>query len=345
MTIPDTQLAYGFKFGKKTIQKYDNWPVLRPGAGEVLVKVEAAGLCQSDLHILYAQEKHVPKEFVMGHEIAGQIVEVGKEGVPNQYKVGLRVAVSIANYCGICENCRSGADNNCLNSRTAYGLSMNGGFQQYLLVKNLKGLIPIPENVSYEDAAVASDAVLTPFHAIQNAREGLLPTSKVLVVGLGGLGLNAIQILHNFGCHIVAVDVKKDSEDLAKKFGAAEFYQDLTLSNHPKESFDVCFDFCGLQETFDLCEAYTKQRGIILPVGLGRYKLTVRHYELARREIKILYSFGGTTLESVECMKWISEGRIKPVTTSVPMEELPNYLLKLAKGVIRGRVVFQPPKL
>lgn len=186
MTIPSTQVAYGFKRGLKRIQRYDSWPVSRPASGEVLIEVKAAGLCQSDLHILYAQEKHVPENFVMGHEIAGQIIEVGKDGVPNQYKLGLRVAVSIPLFCGTCASCRSGYDNNCLTLTQAYGLSTNGGFQQFLLVKNLKGLIPIPDGVSYEQAAVTSDAVLTPFHAVNRAKKDLLPTSKVLVIGIGG---------------------------------------------------------------------------------------------------------------------------------------------------------------
>lgn len=345
MSIPETQVAYGFKRGLKKIQRYDNWPVLRPGAGELLVEVKAAGLCQSDLHILYAQEKHVPEEFVMGHEIAGQIVEVGKDGVPSRYKIGLRVALSIANYCGTCKNCRAGIDNSCMVSNTAYGLSMNGGFQKYLLVKNLKGLLPIPDGVSYEQAAVTSDAVLTPFHAINKAKEDLLPTSKVAVIGIGGLGLNAVQILRSYGCHIVAVDVRSEMKDLAKEFGATEFYQDLSQSSHKPESFDICFDFCGLQETFDMCQKFVKQQGRIMPVGLGRSKLFLKNYELARREIKVIFSFGGTSYEQLECMKWVAQGRVNPLSTSVSMSLLPEYMAKLERGKVKGRIVFEPSKL
>ncbi|CUM53057.1 unnamed protein product [Debaryomyces fabryi] len=244
MSIPRTQVAYGFKRGLKKIQRYDNWPVSRPASGEVLIEVKAAGLCQSDLHILYAQEKHVPEEFVMGHEIAGQIVEIGKEGVPSKYKLGLRVAVSIPIFCGTCLNCRGGSDNNCLNSEGAYGLNTNGGFQKYLLVKNLNGLIPIPNGVSYEQAAITSDA-----------------------------------------------------------------------------------------------------RGRIMPVGLGRSKLFFKNYELARREIKVTFSFGGTSQEQEECMNWVAQGRIKPLSSVVSMSSLPEYMENLAKGKIKGRVVFEPSKL
>lgn len=330
---------------KKKIQRYDNWPVSRPSSGEVLIEVKAAGLCQSDLHILYAQEKHVPDEFIMGHEIAGQIIEVGKSGVPAEYKVGLRVALSISLACGTCPNCRNGSDNNCLGSGIAYGLSTDGGFQQFLVVKNLRGLIPIPDGVTYEQAAVTSDAVLTPFHAIRRAKEDLLPGSKVLVVGTGGLGVNALQILRNYGCYIVAVDLKSEMEELARKYGASEFYVDINQSKHEIESFDVCFDFCGFQESFDMCQKYVKQRGRIMPVGLGRSKLFFKNYELARREIKVIFSFGGTSHEQAECMNWVAQGRIKPLSTAVKMSALPEYMDKLAKGRVKGRIVFEPSKL
>lgn len=91
----------------------------------------------------------------MGHEIAGTIVEIGGESVRNDYQVGDRVAIAIASFCGICDNCRSGFDNNCLRSVEAYGLTLNGGFQQFLLIKILRGLIQIPDEVTYEQAAIA----------------------------------------------------------------------------------------------------------------------------------------------------------------------------------------------
>lgn len=161
----------------------------------------------------------------------------------------------------------------------------------------------------------------------------------------GGLGLNALQILNNFGCTIVAVDIKPEAKKLAKEYGATEFYQDISESNYTRQSFDVCFDFCGFQETFDVCQEYVKARGRIVTVGLGRSKLFVRNFELARKEVKINFNFGGTSQEQVECMKWVAQGRIKPVSTAVPFNSLPDYLNKLAQGKVNGRVVFHPSKL
>ena len=345
MKIPETQVAFGFRRGEKNIVRYDKWPVTRPKDGEVLVEVKAAGLCQSDVHIVHGQPGYIPDELVMGHEIAGQIVEVGGQSVPDDYQVGERVAIAIASFCGICDNCRSGFDNNCLRSVEAYGLTLDGGFQQFLLIKNLRGFLPIPDQVTYEQAAIASDAVLTPFHAINKARQDLVPTAHVWVMGLGGLGLNALQILRNYGCTIVAVDIKPEAKKLAKEYGATEFFLDISESDYSRQSFDVCFDFCGFQETFDVCQEYVKARGRIDTVGLGRSKLFVRNFELARKEVKINFNFGGTSQEQVECMKWVAQGRIKPLSTAVPFNLLPDYLNKLAQGKVNGRVVFHPSKL
>lgn len=345
--LPKTQTGYGFQFGSKQIQKYENEPVPKPGSNEVLLKIEAAGMCQSDLHILYAQEKHVPKKFIMGHEIAGQLVQVGENFTNSSvYKLGGRFSLFIAETCGLCEFCRIGKDNMCSGSNhIAYGLSKDGGYQQYLLVKNVRSLIPIKDNISYEVAAVATDSVLTPFHAISKIKHLIKPTSKILVIGLGGLGFNAIQILKHYGCHIVACDIRPESEELALKYGANEFYTDISKSKHSLESFDLAFDIVGRQETFESCEKYIRTNGKIMMIGLGKSKIIFKNYELARREIEVIFSFGGTSQEQIEIMDWISLGKIKPIVKVVDMSELPTYLKKLESGKVNGRVVFRPSRL
>lgn len=346
-SIPQTQSGYGFKRGQKTIQRYDNRKIVGPKGKEVLLKIEAAGLCLSDLHILLAQETYIPDSFIMGHEIAGQIVAVG-EGLEDDeiFEIGGRFAMFIPDACGICDQCRSGRDNTCKgNLGDAYGLSQDGGFQQYLLVKNLRALLPIPDGVSYEQAAITSDAVLTPFHAIQRASTHLKPGAKVLQMGMGGLGINALQILKNFGVYVVVCDIKPEAEELAKKYGADEFWVDPVDSDHLPESFDVCFDFCGFQETFDHCQRFVKTAGLVMVVGLGRSKLMMMNFHMGRREVKVIFSMGGTSLEQIECMEWVAAGKIKPLLTLVDMKDLPKYMEKLNKGEVLGRIVFNPSKL
>ena len=350
MTIPTTQTAFGYIKGEKQIQRFDNVPVPQPKSNEVLLKIEAAGLCMSDPHILIGGPppslKGEATKFVMGHEIAGLIVQVGSELTGDStYKVGARFALTIAQSCGFCKNCRAGKDNACTKSFQAYGLNEDGGFQQYLVIRNLKSLLPIPKALDYATAAVSTDSVLTPFHCIQKVRHLLLPTTKVVVFGLGGLGMNAVQILKNYGCKIVACDVKSELEKDALNAGADEFYTDINKSKHFPESFDICFDFVGIQVTSDACQKYVKAQGKYMIVGLGRSKALIKTYELARREVEIIFNFGGTSAEQMECMEWIAMGKIKPILTEVPFKELPLYLKKLVKGEIKGRVVFRPSKL
>ncbi|KHC65564.1 alcohol dehydrogenase, propanol-preferring [Candida albicans P75010] len=347
-----TQSGYGYVEGYSDIQKFTDIPIPTPKGNEVLLKVEAAGLCLSDPHVLIAgpieSKPPIPlaTKFVMGHEIAGSVSAVGEQLVndPN-YKKGARFALQIAKACGMCDSCRKGYDGVCDSSHQAYGLNEDGGFQQYLLVKNLRTLIPIPDGVSFEQAAVATDSVLTPFHAIQKVRKFLSPTSKVLVQGCGGLGLNAIQILKNYGCHIVASDVKGAVEKLALKYGAHEFHTDINKSDHEPLSFDVIFDFVGIQPTFNNSDKFIKRRGKIVMVGLGRSKLLIPNYKLGIREVEIIFNFGGHSAEQVECMEWVAKGLIKPNVHVADFNSLPQYLEDLANGKLTGRVVFRPNKL
>lgn len=231
-------------------------------------------------------------------------------------------------------------DNSCSNSSLAYGLNIDGGFQRYLLIKNLSTLLPIPNNVSYEQASLASDSILTPFHTINKIKNKLNPSTKVLLIGLGGLGLNAIQILKYYRCYIVTSDIKNLSE-VAIDTGANEFYIDITESNHNIESFDVVIDCVGVQESSDLCQKYVAAQGKYLTIGLGRSKLFIENYNLARREVEIIFSFGGTNSEQIEVMEWISKEIIVPKWNEGQLDDVPYWLDQLHKGKILGRMVFK----
>lgn len=348
MSIPKTQTGYGVSYGSKELARFDNLPVPEPGPNEVLLKVEAAGLCRSDFHILLAQNPMIPKKMVMGHEICGSIAKIGP-GLEedSRYEVGSRHCLVIVNACGVCHQCRKGNDVSCSESGfVAYGISQDGGFQEYLLVKNLRTLLPIPEGVPYEIAASATDAILTPYHAIMKVRHELGPDKQVLMYGAGGLGLNAIQILKTFGCPVVVLDPKAGNEKYAREFGADEFYTSTDdIMDHPLESFDFIFDFVGNQATVDQSVEFIKSGGKIVMVGLGKLKMMWPNYELARREVQVIFNFGGSSLDQMEILEWLKLGKIKPVVETRPLTDLPEYMKKMQKGEIIGRVVFTPAKL
>lgn len=344
MKIPATQTGYGFIRGLSDINCLPDLPVKRPGPNEILLKIEAAGLCSSDHHILLEQSPLNPDPMVMGHEICGSIAEVGM-GLQDheEFAIGSRHSVFICNSCGNCKLCRIGRDNLCREGCfEAFGITLDGGFQQYLLVKNHRSLIPIPDGVSYETAASATDAILTPFHAIMKVKDRLGPASKVLVQGAGGLGLNAIQILKVFGCKIVCVDKKSDVADLAKRLGATEFYTSFDDIEDPQESFDLSFDFIGVPESVNCSVQYIAPGGKILMVGMGRSKAIFPIFDLCRREVEIVFNFGGTSTEHAEILQWLKEKRLNPIVEQRPMSDLPEYMKKLINGKLTGRVVFKP---
>ncbi|CDK24134.1 unnamed protein product [Kuraishia capsulata CBS 1993] len=338
--LSKTQAGYIFKKGAGHIVKAEV-PIPKPTGAQSLLRVKAAGMCHSDLHVI-GETLEVPTDgYVLGHEIAGELVEIGDSVNPEVFKVGGRYAVHGLNSCGSCEMCRTGHDNDCTGNESKwYGLGISGGYQQYLLVPNSHHLLPIPDNVSYEVAAATSDAVLTPYHAIKNS--GVTPSSKVLMFGLGGLGSNALQILKAFGAYVVAVDVKPASKAIADEFKADEFYTDISQSSWKPASFDYCFDFVSLQVTFDICQKYIKSHGTIFPVGLGSSKLTFDLGNLALREVKIVGNFWGTSQEQIEAMELVSSGRVKPQVHTTELENLPESLEKLEEGKINGRLVMLP---
>lgn len=324
--------------------EFKNLPVPEPNPSGVLLKIEAAGLCRSDHHILISQNPNSPNKMVMGHEICGTIAKAGSSiaGLA-KYKVGARFCMFISDACGSCDNCREGKDNHCTtNDYEGYGITKDGGFQEYLLVENPRNMISIPDSVSFEAAASATDAILTPFHAIMKVKNKLGPTSKVLVLGAGGLGLHALQILRHFGCKIICVDTKEENEKLVKSLGADDFYTSFDDITHKDESFDVSFDFIGNQESADCSCNFVGRNGKIVMVGMGKLRIELPNFDLSRREIEVIYNFGGNSREQGEVLKWIEAGRIVPVVEVKPMNLLPEYLQKLKNGQIVGRVAFKP---
>lgn len=336
-TLPETQ--YGWKFDKaiNNLKLVEDLPVPQPGPNQVLVKIEAAGLCHLDLHVLEGLD--VGDDYVMGHEIFGHIAQTGES--VSKFLVGDRVAAFGPNSCGECELCREGNDNDCTATGGKwFGLGFDGGYQQYLLVKNPRNLVKVPDSVTdVAAAAVITDAMMTPYHAIKQAQ--LTPAKKALFIGAGGLGSTAVQIGKLFGAHITVLDKKQSARELVKLFGADEVYEKLPEDTQPG-TFDVVLDFVAVQPTFDIGQKYVKLHGIIIPVGLGAQRLSFDLADLALREVRVLGSFWGTSKDLAECYDIASKGQLKPKTTKVPLKELPAAFEKLKKGEVSGRLVMIP---
>ena len=196
-----------------------------PGPGQAVVKVGGAGACHSDLHLMHDFEAGMlpwQLPFTLGHENAGWIDAVG-DGV-TAVSEGDAVAVYGSWGCGKCSRCQLGVENYCENPAEAPvfsgggGLGLDGGMAEYLLVPAERNLIRLPDGLEPETAAPLTDAALTPYHAIRRSWSKMTPTSTVVVIGVGGLGHLAVQLVNaTTAARVIAVDNRTESLELAKK--------------------------------------------------------------------------------------------------------------------------------
>ena len=190
-------------------------PMPEPGPGEVLVKVDAAGLCHSDVHMIEAPPGVFPVDlpFTLGHETAGTVAGLGAgaTGVAE----GQRVLVYSRWGCGACWQCVQGRENLCERSIQELGgygggIGRDGGLAEYVLVPSTRYLVGI-DGLDPVAAAPLSDAALTPYHAIQRSPHQLRPNGAAVVIGVGGIGHMAVQLLRALSeVRVVAVDVRED---------------------------------------------------------------------------------------------------------------------------------------
>lgn len=245
-----------------------------PGPGQVLLRVTGSGVCHSDLHLLHSEA--LPFPMTLGHEPTGEVVAIGPDVVG--FEVGEHVICYIAWGCGVCRQCATGAENACEHYPRANvpgpGLGYPGAMAEYLLAP-ARSLVPLG-GLDPVDSAPLADAALTPYHAIDRSRALLTPTATVVVIGVGGLGHMAVQILRAItGSRIVAVDVDAARLEAARGYGADETV--TSNASAPGEIMeltrgvgaDVVLDFVGAQPTLDLAAAVVSSYGHLTVVGLA----------------------------------------------------------------------------
>lgn len=332
--IPKTQTAWFFIPGQKKLEKR-TIPVPEPPSGSVLLRIDAAGVCHSDLHMIHGGIP-VPGPIIMGHEIAGTIVSLGSGVNPKQFPLGGRFAVHTQNACGYCDLCRSGHDNICQSkNKVQIGLGHPGGYEEYMDLP-VRNLIRIPDNVSSEQAAVATDAVLTPYHALKKIP--INGSTRILILGLGGLGLNAVMIAKHFGATVTGFDPKDSAREAAKEAGADE-----VLEKFPPRSmnFDVVADFVGYKQSFAMAQKHVRHLGHILTVGMGHNITEYENTKMAYKEMTTIGCLGGTTQELAEALALVSQGAVNPQVQSFKLDEINDVLKSLDDGTATARLVLK----
>ncbi|MEU3980548.1 alcohol dehydrogenase catalytic domain-containing protein [Streptomyces sp. NPDC026672] len=315
----------------------------------MLLKVTAAGLCHTDLHILDAPADSFPVPLTLGHEIAGRIEALGSGVVDRQ--PGRTAAVYGLGHCGRCTACLAGRENQCRVSPVGgVGLTRDGGLADYVTVPAAQVLLA-PETLEPAQVAPLTDAGLSPYHAVTTARRALGPGSTCLVIGVGGLGHMAVQILRaTTAATVIAVDTAEDGLRLAERVGAhhvlpagpsaAERIRHLT--EPVPGGVDVVLDCVGGDATLELSRAVLARGGYLLLVGLGGGRLTLSPAPGSRSfpaEANVRQSFWGTRSELSHVLALAEHGELTAETRTFAFEEAASAYDLLRRGRVHGRAV------
>lgn len=324
------------------------------GPGEVLLKVTAAGLCHSDIHVRHMPEAVFPLPLTLGHETAGHVVGIGSD--IDGWSEGDGALVHLIWACGVCAACARGDDNVCHESGRAAmpptpGLGPAGGMAEYMAVP-ARYLVPLGD-LDPVTAAPLADAAMTPYHVIRNSLRVLRPGATAVVIGIGGLGHLAVQILRNLSAaKIVAVDLSDTRLDTARRHGAhAILHADsetaaAILEITAGRGADAVFDFVGGQPTVELAAEVIAPDGIYQLVGIGG-----GHVPIAAEPrfgvgwpwgATVRTSYGGTKSDLLNCVALAAAGRLSVDVDTFALTDAITAFDRLEEGTINGRAVLIP---
>ncbi len=327
-----------------------------PGPGQVVVRVGGAGACHSDLHLMREFEAGLlpwGPPFTLGHENAGWVHALG-DGVRG-LEVGQPVAVHGAWGCGSCDRCRVGMENYCDDPGAAPapmgggGLGLDGGMADLLLVPDARHLVPLPDGLDPVHAAPLTDAGLTPYHAVRRSWPKLVPGSTAVVIGVGGLGHLAVQILKaTTAARVVAVDTRAAALELAAGCGAdamvpagPEAPAQVRAATASGRGADVVLDFVGSDSTMALGASASRMLGDLTVVGIAGGTLPVSFFSVPY-ELSIQTTYWGSRPELVEMLDLGARGLVVPRITTFPLEKAADAYRAMEAGEIEGRAVVVP---
>ncbi|HSM67528.1 MAG TPA: zinc-dependent alcohol dehydrogenase [Ilumatobacteraceae bacterium] len=313
----------------------------RPGPGQVLVQIEASGLCHTDIHAAHGDWPVKPKlPLIPGHEGVGRIVELG-DGVAD-LAVGDRVALPwLAQACGHCRYCVAGTETYCV-SPQYMGYTIDGGYAEYT-VGYASHVVRVPDAVSSVDAAPITCAGVTTFAALKSAAPQ--PAETVMVVGIGGLGHLGLQYGSVFGARTIAVDVEDAKLDLARELGADEVVDARDDQLGQVESLggaDVALVTVPSPKAMQAAHACLNPTGRLVLVGLpADNTLSLPVFETVLRGIKVMGSLVGTRNDLADVFALHAAGRTKVITETRPLESVNECFEEVLAGKVPARLVFE----
>ena len=320
-------------------------PMPKVGEHDALVKVKASCLCAADAKIRDGKMPTLTLPHIPGHEVVGEVVETGKR--VHTVQAGDRVVVYMYTVCGDCYACRSGRENLCVNI-VRLGFERPGGHAEYVAVP-AQQLMHLPDAITFEQGAAIPDAVCTSLHAIRDQAEVRL-NDYVVILGVGGLGMQAVQIAHLSGARVIAVARNEKKLAFAKGLGAEwtingndERLAEKIVEVTEGRGADVVIDMVGTQQTFQSSANCLKKGGTTVIVGSGTPEIAFSVGQVMFKEIAIKGSLGMTKQTVIDAIDLCQSGRLTPVVTDrYPLEEINDAARSLSEGKVIGRSVLIP---
>lgn len=313
-----------------------------PGPGEILVRLETCGLCHTDIHAAHGDWPVKPGlPFVPGHEGVGLVAELG-EGVTNRV-IGQRVAIPWLGYaCGECRYCIDGRETLCEKQHNS-GYSVDGGFAEYAIA-SARFVVPVPEGISALDAAPLTCAGVTTYKALKVAN--IVPTERVAIFGIGGLGHLAVQYANLMGGTVVAVDVEDPKLELAKELGATHLVNAAKVD--PVEAIqklggaDVAVVLAASPKVFEQAFSSLARGGRLICVALpADQEMSVSIFETVLKGISIIGSIVGTRQDLAEVFELHAEGRTRIIAESRTLDQVNEAIEEVLSGKVLARLVFE----
>lgn len=312
-------------------------PIPDPGIGEILVRVRAAGICSSDILYQDGRSKVTKLPITLGYEISGEVAKCGKE--VKFLRPGDRVCLFYLVTCGKCMMCCTGKDNYCSKAKML-GKNIDGGFAEYLVIPE-RNAFPFSKTIPFAQAALITNAVATPFHALKRAA---VQTGKsILIIGIGGLGIHAVQIARVMGAaQVIAMDLSTEKLELAKKIGATAIINPQTEDIQSKiidltngQGVDVAVELIGLTKTIRQAIESTALGGRAIVVGICPEEIKLSPYhDLLLKERAILGSADQSRADFPIIIALAAQGRLDlshSVTHELPLDQINQGLEMLKK--------------
>ena len=331
-------------------------PIPVPERGEALLKVIAAGVCQTDIHLRHDPSNYTPRGTILGHEIAGEIVALGEAGT-GDWTVGARVVVHPCWACRNCSMCHSGRENACQGNGARLippptpGVTVNGGMAEFVRVP-VSALVAIGD-LDPAIAAVLADAGLAPYHSVRLVRDRLVSGTTAVVIGVGGLGQFAVQMLRlETAAKIVAVDISENALSLVSRYVDATIRADTQdaaeqiLSVAGPGGAEVVIDLVGNDASLRLAASIVAPYGAIQAIGLNAGTLP---FEADQRSsvslpwgVTLMKPYSGSYRDLSDVIALAQAGKLDASIIRFPLDEAVSAFDQLEAGNISGRAVLMP---